>query len=175
VTLPPDLVERELEPQEGAALNALVAACDESYRSWAPAGWQPPELHSDWAARFSEPGRWSRVAVEPDGRLVAFVSFRQAHDDPDPGAPAGPALPGVAHVGAVFTHPARWREGIAASMLRPAEVAMVAVGYRSARLWTPEGAPAETFYRAEGWERDGRRAWHHWVGLTVVGYSKPLR
>jgi len=33
---------------------------------------------------------------------------------------------------------------------------MVARGYVREMLWTPEGAPAEHFYRVRGWARDGR-------------------
>jgi hypothetical protein len=59
-------------------------------------------------------------------------------------------------------------------MLGLAEVEMRARGYARAVLWTPEGAPAERLYSALGWSRDGRRAWHDWVGLVVVGYAKDL-
>ena len=83
-------------------------------------------------------------------------------------------LDGVAHVGAVFVSPAYWRQGIARRMLGLAEDAMRARKFGSARLWTPEGAPAERLYSALGWERDGRRMWHDWVGVWVVGYSKAL-
>jgi len=41
-------------------------------------------------------------------------------------------------------------------------------------VWTPNGAPAEKFYVAQGWRLDGRREWHPWVGLEMVGYSKAL-
>ena len=39
---------------------------------------------------------------------------------------------------------------------------------------TPLGAPAERFYAALGWARDGRQEWHPWVGLEVVGYARDL-
>jgi GNAT superfamily N-acetyltransferase len=174
VSLPADLHERAVGPDDGPALAALTRACDETYLEWAPAGWAPPEVPSDWAATFPNPERWAHVAVEPAGRVVGLVAFRPAHADKGPGPPTGPPLPGVAHVVVVQVHPSRWREGIAAALLAGAEAAMVARGYVRERLWTPEGAPAERFYTAQGWTRDGRRAWHPWVGLTVVGYSRVL-
>jgi len=62
-----------------------------------------------------------------------------------------------------------------AAVPRSAEAAMLERGCAREQLWTPEGAPAERFYAARGWERDGRRAWHPWVGLTVVGYARDLQ
>ena len=174
MTLPDDLRARPLEAADGPALAELVAACDRSYFDWAPAGWTIPEIPPDWAVRFTEPDRWSWCALDAAGSMVAFVSFRPARATETPAAPLGPPLPGVAHVAAVFVHPSRWREGIAASMVRRAEREMRARGFTAAQLWTPDGAPAERFYAAQGWRRDGRVAWHPWVGLTVVGYAKPL-
>ena len=37
-----------------------------------------------------------------------------------------------------------------------------------------EGAPAETFYRSRGWSLDGRREWHPWAGLQMIGYARDL-
>ena len=157
---------------DGAALRALVAACDRTYLDWAPAGWTPPELPTDWSARRTEPGRWSEVAF--CGELVGYASFRPARSEETPGAAAGPVLPGVAHLAALYVHPTRWREGLGAAMLARAEAAMRARECGAARLWTSEGAPAEHFYAAQGWRRDGRSGWDGWLGLAMVGYAKRL-
>ena len=53
-------------------------------------------------------------------------------------------------------------------------VLVLASGYTAAQLWTPEGAPAERFYVARGWRRDGRSAWDGWLGLQMVGYATRL-
>ena len=174
MSLPADLRERPYEAGDADALAALARACDETYLDWAPAGWRVPDIPAGWAQRFLGPERSTRVAVDAVGTLVASVGFRPAFDDRAPGPPSGPPLPGVAHVGIVFVHPSRWREGIARAMLGSAHVAMLERGYVRAQLWTPEGAPAERFYTALGWSRDGRRAWHPWVGLHVVGYARDL-
>ena len=81
----------------------------------------------------------------------------------------------MAHVGLVFVRPSHWRRGIAGRMMGLAEAEMRARGYLRERLWTPLGAPAEQFYQAQGWARDGRREWHPWVGLEMIGYAKELR
>jgi GNAT superfamily N-acetyltransferase len=171
-TRSPALEIRPPTPVDGDALRALVAACDRTYLDWAPAGWTPPQLTIDWSARLSEPGRWSEVAFA--GELVAFAAFRPARSDETPGVANGPALPGVAHLAAMYVHPTRWRQGLGAAMLARAEAAMRSRGCGAARLWTPEGAPAERFYAAQGWRRDGRSAWDGWLGLAMVGYAKRL-
>ena len=168
------MIRRPLEPGDAPALVALVRACDETYREWAPAGWEPPTVSPSWAESFLAPDRWSRVDVDGGGALAGAVAFRQAHLQPVPGPAEGPPLEGVAHLSILFVHPSRWREGIAGSLLDDAEAEMTARGYVREMLWTPEGAPAERFYAARGWERDGRRAWHQWVGLMVVGYARDL-
>ena len=83
-------------------------------------------------------------------------------------------LPGRAHVSAVFTHPDRWRQGIAAAMLEDAQDAMRTAGYAEAQLWTPEDAPARRFYEATGWRHDGRRQWLAEMGMPIVAYRKAL-
>ena len=167
------MIRRPMQPGDAPGLAALVRACDETYREWAPAGWEPPQIMPGWAESFLAPDRWTQVRVDGDA-LVGVVSFRQAHEQSAPGPGHGPPLDGVAHLSILFVHPSRWRQGIASSMLDDAEAALDARGYRRAVLWTPEGAPAERLYAARGWERDGRRAWHPWVGLTVVGYTRDL-
>jgi GNAT superfamily N-acetyltransferase len=166
------VIERPFRTDDAEPLAALVRACDRTYEEWLPPGWTPPEVGADWSARFTDPDRWS-VVVEDEHELVGFCSFRPAYDEAVPGAP-GALLPRVAHVGAVFVAPTHWRRGIAARMLALAEEAMRARGYVRAVLWTPEGAPAERLYRAQGWSPDGRRAWHDWVGVVVLGYAKDL-
>jgi GNAT superfamily N-acetyltransferase len=161
-------------PADGAALRDLLAACHATYQSWAPAGWPVPRASGDWGARVRDPERWSLCAFARDGALAAYVSFRPARRGETPGSVGGPVLAGVAHLAALYVHPSRWRQGIATAMLARAEAAMREQGYGAAQLWTPEGAPAERFYVARGWRRDGRSAWDGWLGLQMVGYATRL-
>jgi GNAT superfamily N-acetyltransferase len=155
-------------------VGELMRACEETYLSWAPRGWAPPPAIDARTVRLRSRAQWSRVAVDGDGRVIGLITFRAARTGDEPGGPAGELVPGVAHVGALYVHPERWREGIGAALLACAEAAMVRDGYRLAQLWTPVGAPAERFYRACGWAPDGRRGLNPWLGLAVVGYSKSL-
>jgi GNAT superfamily N-acetyltransferase len=192
VTLPVGLIVRAPAPGEEGSIAALIAACDDSYRDWAPPGWEPPPPGREldrWRGRITDGSWWSRVAVEPGGRVVALVCFTQAVVQP-PLPPAGKLtvreahiaedrlelepIPHRAHVSAVFTHPDRWRQGIAAAMLSLAEDQMRAEGYREVQLWTPRDAPARRFYEATGWSHDGREQWLEELSLPIVAYVKRL-
>src|SRR5262249_11748592 len=138
VTLPADLQARPLAAGDGPGLAELVTACDRSYLDWAPAGWTAPGIGPDWAARVAEPGRGSCCVVAGGGGFPGFVSVRPARASETPGRTGGRLLLGVGHVGALFVHPARWREGIGTSLLQRAEREMRARGYTAGQLWTPE-------------------------------------
>ena len=177
MTLPADLELRPAGPRDDAALAALIAACDESYRAWAPPGWEPPPAGAEldrWRGRLTDGSGWTRIAVEPNGRVVGVVSFAQAltwvPERPETGEP----IPGRAHVRAVFTHPERWREGIGAALLELAQGQMRADGFRELQLWTPRDAPARHFYEALGWRLDGREQWSSELSLALVGYLRQL-
>jgi GNAT superfamily N-acetyltransferase len=178
VTLPADVVLRAPAPADVPGIAALVGACDESYRDWAPAGWKPPPAGREldrWRGRIIDGSWWVRIAVETGGRVVGLVCFTQAVAQGfavDAGA-LEPVV-GRAHVAAVFTHPDRWREGVAAGLLEAAEAAMRAEGYRDVQLWTPREAPARRFYEATGWRHDGREQWLEELALPIVAYVKPL-
>src|SRR6266480_917732 len=120
-------------------------------------------LFRSWEVSWRPADRWSKGAFDSAGRLVAMVSWRPERDERDR------AVPGVAHVSALFVDPRRWRQGIARELLETAEVAMDEHGFRFARLGTPENAPARGFYEATGWRADGRSSWHEPLGLAVVG------
>jgi GNAT superfamily N-acetyltransferase len=194
MTLPDDLEARVPEAADVDGIAALVAACDETYRAWAPSGWTPPPPGREldrWRGRITDGSWWTRIAVEPSGRIVGLVCFTQAVTQRTVPAPPGrlpvkpqrpldesvvglDPIPFRAHVSAVFTHPDRWREGIAAGLLGLAEEAMRAEGYREVQLWTPRDAPARRFYEASGWRHDGREMWLAELGLPIVAYVKPL-
>jgi GNAT superfamily N-acetyltransferase len=181
LTLPPDLTLRAASLGDEEAIAVLIAACDESYRGWAPPGWEPPPPGREldrWRGRITNGTWWTRVALEPGGRAVGLVCFTQAVVQLAAPAPGGTLsldpIPGRAHVSAVFTHPDRWRQGIASALLAHAEAAMRAEGYRDVQLWTPADAPARRFYVAVGWTHDGRTQWLAELSMPIVAYVKPL-
>jgi GNAT superfamily N-acetyltransferase len=170
VSAPADTTLRLMERDDRPAVEALVWACDESWREWAPAGWEPPAIETQrWITHLGEADRWTRVAVEHDGRLVGLASWGAARVGPE-----WRVLPGVAHLGALFVHPSRWRRGLASWLLDAALDAMRRGGYVRARLNTPVGAPAERLYAARGWARALQPSWHEVVKLPSIEYTIDL-
>jgi GNAT superfamily N-acetyltransferase len=170
VSGPASVVLREPVPGDLDAMLALVAACDETWREWTPADWEPPSPESArWVSQLGAADRWTRLAVEPDGRLAGLVSWGAAR-----GGPEWRTVPGTAHLSALFVHPDRWRRGVASLLLRAAMAAMREDGFVRARLNTPEGAPAERFYAAHGWRRSEGSRWHAVVQLQSVEYTIEL-
>jgi len=175
--LPADLASRPAALGDEPALAALIAACDETYRDFASPGWEPPSPGRElerWRGRITDGSWWTRVAEEPGGRIVGLVCFTQAVLERADGTRALEPVAGRAHISAVFTHPERWREGVATAMLACAEDAMRTAGYAEAQLWTPEQAPARRFYEATGWTNDGRRQWLAEIAMPIVAYVKAL-
>ena len=111
---------------------------------------------------------------EPGGRIVGLVCFTQAVVQRPRRRSTLEPIPGRAHVSAVFTHPDRWREGVAAGLLEHAEAAMRAEGYTEVQLWTPRDAPARHFYEATGWAPTAAMQWLAELALPIVAYVKAL-
>jgi GNAT superfamily N-acetyltransferase len=151
---------QRLTAQDVDALTELMYVCDATYLEWMPAGWTVPIAPPNWADRYLADDAWGLLGWDGP-ELIASVAFR-------------PHSPGVAHVGQMLVHPSRWRQGIAARLMALGEDEMRAHGYTREQLWTPSGAPAEQFYVAQGWRADGRREWHPWAALEMVGYAKDL-
>jgi GNAT superfamily N-acetyltransferase len=151
---------RPLRRDDLPALTELAHRCDQTYLDWAPRGWTVPVAPPNWADRYLEPAAWALVGWD-DPQLIASVAFR-------------PHSKEVAHLGQVIVDPSRWRQGIATRLIALAEDEMRARGYVREQLWTPVGAPAQKLYEALGWSLDGRREWHPWAGLWMVGYAKAL-
>jgi GNAT superfamily N-acetyltransferase len=169
--LPADLELRELRQSDAEAIAKLIGACDQTYLEWAPRGWKPPpeaESVDKWQVRLQGTERWSLGAFDAEGRLVAMASARSEVDD------RGEEVSGVAHFGALFVHPSRWREGIAANLLERAERGMRDLGYRRAVLRTPEGAPARALYESAGWSLTAERDFHESIQMAMAIYAKDL-
>jgi GNAT superfamily N-acetyltransferase len=138
---------RPAAPEDLEAVAAVVHAGNLTFRDWAPPGWQPPALaliRSSWAGRLADgPARGTLVACDQDGAVTGVTSWR----------PSG--TPGVAHLSALYVHPAHWRTGVGGALLDAATAAMAATGAGRARLVTPAESPARAFYAARGWRDAG--------------------
>lgn len=165
---------REPTRADVRALAELTHRAVATYRQWArpdlplPA---PEDIELDWQIRLARADTWARVGLDERGAIVAVAAFgaaRASRRDPT-------LLPGVAQLSALFVDPDRRRSGWGRRLLALAEREMRARGYERARLWTPEGAPAERLYARAGWAPTGRRDLHpRFGGLPLVEYAKAL-
>ncbi|MFH1468426.1 MAG: GNAT family N-acetyltransferase [Pseudomonadota bacterium] len=119
----------------------------------------------------SEPDHTMHVA-ERDGRIVGFVGFGAARENPIRPAPAG-----VGEVFGIYLDPDAFGSGAGATLLALAE-GQLAARFQRAVLWTFEdNARARRFYERQGWRHDGAVAPYPRPGCTgvrVVRYQRVL-
>lgn len=155
------------------ALADVVAEGFETYASFAPPDWQPPdrlEMAMGLVMRIPDPDWWGRVA-EDDGRLVAQVAImpaathRRRSDEP-----------GLAHLLQLFVRPPYWGTDLARTLHAQAVAEAAARGFTAMRLFTPAQHPrARRFYEREGWSAVGEPlAEDHLGGLEIIEYRRPL-
>jgi GNAT superfamily N-acetyltransferase len=157
---------RPVGPDDLRLLATNLVAGIETYRSFAPPGWQPPTVEHEMMlmAPRLERGAWGRAAFD-GGDVAGHVLFVPA---------AG--LPGVAHLGGLFVAPSWWGSGLAARLLADAVAEMRAQGFAQGRLFTPElQARARRFYEREGWRVQPGRLPEPGLGLDLVEYRRRLR
>ena len=99
-----------------------------------------------------EPRPGSAVFVaEEDGSVVGFASVGAWREDDD-------VVDGIGELFAIYLSPTRWGTGAGRALIERAEASMRESGFVEARLWVlEENERAERFYRAAGWEADGRK------------------
>jgi GNAT superfamily N-acetyltransferase len=134
----------------------------ETYRAWAPRGWDPPSLAihvSGIRDRLTEPGCLCLLA-ESDGEPAGQVAYLPARDEA-----------GIAHIWMLFLRRRHWGTGIATDLLVRAVAAATEEGYTGMRLHTPAGhARARAFYEREGWTAANPPFYEPMLGLPLVTY-----
>jgi GNAT superfamily N-acetyltransferase len=145
----------------------------ETYRPFAPAGWDPPPAaieRSRIADRLPLPDAWCRIAEaggEPAGH-VAILAARERTEERT-------TIPGVAHLWMLFVRERWWGTGLAARLHELAIAEAVAQGYRAMQLDTPAlQRRARAFYEREGWRIEGEPWFEPLLGLDIVAYRRSL-
>lgn len=163
---------RELSGADEAMLGEIVDACDHTYIEWAPPDWTPlgGEIEArDLVKSMKSATHWMLGVCSEEDDLVGFVVVRpMRHDD------SGELRDDIGWISDLFVHPRAWRRGIAAFLLSRAERQMTSEGRTTGRLLTPVGAPAQAFYRAQGWEPDGTETFLEMYHMPAIGFSKQL-
>ena len=157
---------RHATPGDAPALAETVVEGFDSYRIWAPRGWNPPSGAVQLAGirdRLAEPGCVCLLA-EDGGEMAGHVAYVPAREEP-----------GVAHIWMLFVRARWWGAGVATALLARAVEAATAEGYAAMRLHTPSAhARARAFYEREGWTAPAQPFYEPLLGLTLVTYRLEL-
>jgi hypothetical protein len=92
---------RRITPADAQAAHEVTMAGFRTYHAFAPRGWQPPaDMGAEAPPSDSSARKLMVVAVDVDA-IVGFAAYEPAREETDEGF-AGPLIPGLAHVWAVF-------------------------------------------------------------------------
>ena len=163
-----EAVAGDVEP-----MVAVTVAGFETYRAFAPEGWELPSTADEierLEGLLGEDHVWYLVA-EHEGELVGHVGFLAA--DRLEFAPVDD--PRVAHVRQLFVAPAHWGTGLARRLHAAAIDEARARGFTALRLFTPAGQErARRFYEREGWQMTVAPFYDGRIGFEIVEYRYAL-
>jgi GNAT superfamily N-acetyltransferase len=135
----------------------------DTYRAFAPPGWEPPPVAVEVAAIRSHMlghDAWALLARDVDAPAghVALL--------------ADPA-PGTVYLWQLFIRPQHWGTGLADQLHEGFLQASRTRGYRRARLRTPfDQGRSRRFYERSGWRTDGVAGFEDKLGLDLLVYTR---
>jgi GNAT superfamily N-acetyltransferase len=163
---------RPAEPRDAEQIAAVLSEGIEGYRSFAPAGWEPPDPRGELERvreRLADPETWCLIAEEdgaPAGQVALMPARMHAHPSQEPG---------LAHFWQLFVRPPWWGSGLATALHAEAIREAGARGFTEMRLFTPAGqVRARRFYEREGWTVAGEPSDHLDFGMPLVEYRRAI-
>jgi ribosomal protein S18 acetylase RimI-like enzyme len=150
------------------AVLAINAEGFETYREFAPPGWEAPAFDGIAELALDERAAW--LVSEVEGRVVGHVMFI-------PAAVSSVPLddPKLAHVMQVFVAASHRGTPVATELMNALVDEAIARGYEHMRLFTPSQAGrARRFYEREGWTQVDE-VHDTPLGFPVVEYRRPCR
>lgn len=154
------------------AIHRVLDAGFDTYRDFAPPGWELPERAWDEQkvrTRLVSPDVWFTVATDAN-HVVGVAAALSAYP---PGLPT--PIPRLAALWLLFVEPRRWGRGVANELMRAALAAVHDRGFTSARLYTPrDHARARAFYERWGWRATGTGFFSDNLALPLVEYRVEL-
>lgn len=164
---------RRATPADADAIAATVASGFETYRTFAPEGWRPPdvlELALGVVVRLKLPTLRGWVAETEEGEPAGHVTYV-----PAPDSRPGSDDPALAHLEQLFVRPAHFGGGLAQQLLAVAVSDAAASGFTAIRLGTPrDHHRARRFYEREGWTTDEVPQPEDSLGLVLILYRREL-
>ena len=168
----PPMTVRPGSAADAEALIVTLAEGFDSFRAFAPPGWEPPDMEAETArmrTELAKPDTWVEVA-EVGGAVAGHVAFMPARSHQRGHAMAED----VAHFWQLFVRREFWGAGVASRLMADAVAEARVQGYRAMRLFTPEGqARARRFYEREGWVQHGE-PFEAGLGIPLVEYRREL-
>jgi GNAT superfamily N-acetyltransferase len=159
----PELTFRPATTADAPVMAETVGIGFDGYRSFAPAGWQPPSFAIDVTTireRLVGADTWALLAfdgAEPAGQVALLPDL----------------APATAYLWQLFVRPAHWGTGLAGRLHDAFLAEAQARGYEHGRLRTPAGqARARRFYEREGWETDGVATFEEGLELELLVYTR---
>ena len=171
---------RRATPADLDAILATLQAGLDSYVSFTPSGWQPPDtatMRELSADILSDEQTWATVALA-DERIVGHAAFFPGRERRDDGSLRDwrerPLIPGLANLWQLFVLPDEWGQGVAPALHDLAIEQMRGRGFTEARLYTPTlHARARRFYEKRAWYAVEAR-WNDGLRLEMTEYRQKL-
>ena len=156
---------RPAQPTDVPALLQISRDGVETYRAFAPEGWEPPRFEETDVVAIDDVATW--ILAEEDGGPVGHVLLipasrsREPVDDPTLG-----------HLMMLFVRRSHWGTPVARTLHEALLEAAAERGFTTLRLFTPAGQMrARRFYEREGWSAAGEFHAPH-LGFHVVEYRR---
>lgn len=158
---------------DAQAFAAVVTAAQSTWASWAGDAFRPydPEqLVTQWAARMDDHATIAFVATDVAGHVIAVAVAGPEATSFEPSNPGWDS----AHLSTLFVLPENHGTGEAQALHDQLLVTLTEAGYRTVRLWVPEGASrARRFYDRNGWLLTAHRT--VFAHLPRVEMRRPLQ
>jgi GNAT superfamily N-acetyltransferase len=165
-------VIRTATRDDAEAFATVVTAAQVTWASWAGEAFQPYEagqLAEQWSSRLTDPATLAFVACTEQGQVVAVAAAGPEAASFEP----SDASTCSAHLSTLFALPECHGSGAAQELHDHLLAALRHAGYRTVRLWVPEGAAqARRFYERNGWTLTGKTT--VFAGLTRVEMRSPI-
>jgi GNAT superfamily N-acetyltransferase len=163
---------RPAVPRDAERIATVLTEGLESYRSFAPSGWKPPDPRTELKrlrAFLGSRDVWCLVA-EDDGEIAGHVAIMPSRIHPHPSDDDA-----MAQFWQLFVREPWWGTGVAAALHAEAVREAGARGFTSMRLFTPAAqARARRFYEREGWTPAGAPFDDLDFGIPLVEYRRAI-
>jgi GNAT superfamily N-acetyltransferase len=156
---------RRAQPEDVPALLDISREGFETYRSFAPEGWSPPNFEVTDVVAIEDVATW--IVAEEEGEPVGHVLLIPATRSREPADD-----PALGHLMMLFVRRTHWGTPVATQLHEAMLDAARERGFTELRLFTPvEQRRARRFYEREGWRAANARHAPH-LGFDVVEYRR---